>query len=362
MKKYKFGTCGYYDTQNTIPNGQTIRTISVTNAIKDAIGSEEVYSISSHIWRKKPFAFFISLIKLAKESKNVVVFPDQNGIKVIVPILIMTRAFTNCQIYYVVIGGWLPKCLKKHSWLTYFIKKLNGLFVQTSTLKNELEGIGINKVKTFPNFKKMEILASETLSYEHSKPYKICFFSRIIEKKGIEELIEGVKNINGELNETIYMLDIYGPVDVDYQERFGEMKKHFPENIQYCGVVDSLKTVDTLKDYFLQVFPTKYKTEGFPGSILDSFCAGVPVLAARWNSWNDVITEGENGITFEIENFGDMVSKLKDIAENPSLIIDMKANCIETALQLRPEKVIQILLNEVLYDNKKGGVKCEDNK
>ena len=38
--------------------------------------------------------------------------------------------------------------------------------------------------------------------------------------------------------------------------------------------MDSEKTVKTLENYYLLLFPTKFRTEGIPGTIIDALSAG----------------------------------------------------------------------------------------
>jgi len=95
------------------------------------------------------------------------------------------------------------------------------------------------------------------------------------------------------------------------------------------------------------LFPTKFATEGFPGTILDGFCAGVPVLSARWNSCTDIVEEGVNGITFGFCDFEDMYEKLLYIKENPDIVNSMKNNCIESAKSYSPEVVTSKMLKEM---------------
>jgi glycosyltransferase involved in cell wall biosynthesis len=202
-------------------------------------------------------------------------FPDENAIKILIPIAVILKYIFKTKIYYNVIGGWLPDFLKKNKYMQSCLKKLDGIFVQTTTLKNELAGFNINKVYIFPNFKNIKIFKEDELLSNNDLPLRICFMSRITEQKGVEEMIRVIKHINR--NKVKYILDIYGPVSDEYKQRFAELEKDFPSYIRFKGVVEPLKTSDMLKNYFLQLFPTKYRTEGFPGSILDSFCAGVPV-------------------------------------------------------------------------------------
>jgi glycosyltransferase involved in cell wall biosynthesis len=76
------------------------------------------------------------------------------------------------------------------------------------------------------------------------------------------------------------------------------------------------------------LFPTKYYTEGFPGTVLDAYLSGVPVLASRWESWEDLIKEGITGCTFEFNNNDDFYKALIYLLKNNDLVLEMKRNCI----------------------------------
>lgn len=62
-----------------------------------------------------------------------------------------------------------------------------------------------------------------------------------------------------------------------------------------------MKAVEIISKYHYQIFPTRYKTEGIPGSIIDSFFSGTPVIASKWDSVNDVLEDGYNLQTAERE-------------------------------------------------------------
>ena len=98
----------------------------------------------------------------------------------------------------------------------------------------------------------------------------------------------------------------------------------------------------------MQLFPTKYKTEGVPGSIIDSYFAGLPVLASKWESYNDVIDEGKTGIGFEFGNYEDFVAKLKWSIENSGAINKMKFECVRKAKEYTPESVISEFIKQLL--------------
>jgi len=341
MKKYKVGVCGNFDTVYTIANGQTVKTINLWEKLCETYGEENVARFDTFGFKKKPISSVCRFLKFIKNCENVVMLPAVSAVKILVPIGARFKNKYDCKIHYVVVGAWLGNLLKNKKGLQKSVKKLDSVLVETKTLKAELEELGIEKTMLFPNFKQMEILPENELVYQTELPLKLCFFARVTGQKGVTELVETVKEINK--SKAVYVLDIYGPVDDEYREEFEKIKQTFGENINYCGVIESNKARDTVKNYFLQVFPTKFKTEGIPGSIIDSYCAGVPVVASRWNSCHDIVDEGVTGISFELGNFAELKALLEEMSANPGKINEMKKACIEKAKEYDADNAMKIL-------------------
>ena len=168
-----------------------------------------------------------------------------------------------------------------------------------------------------------------------------------MEEKGIEDAIRAVSEINKEANKHVFELDIYGPVDDSYVEQFKRLELNFPSFIRYKGIVPFNESVQILKKYYLLLFPTHFFTEGIPGTILDSFAAGVPVIAARWESFNDVINEGNEGLGYQFGDYEEFKNILKKAGENLDFVGNMKENCLNKAKKFRPEAIITTFLNEI---------------
>src|SRR5690606_29973646 len=88
-------------------------------------------------------------------------------------------------------------------------------------------------------------------------------------------------------------------IDEKYIGRFEEIKKEFPSYIRYKGSVNYVDSVDVLKKYFALLFPTQFKTEGIPGTIIDAYAAGLPVIASEWDSAHEIIDQGSTGYIYE---------------------------------------------------------------
>lgn len=234
----------------------------------------------------------------------------------------------------------MPKVLKNQTKLLKELKEFEGIYVETHSMINALNNLGLNNVHYLPNFKRINILKQDDLVYSHSEPYKLCTFSRVMMEKGIEDAISIVKNINNSFGKIIYTLDIYGQVEKDYKERFKEISDQFPSYISYKGFVKYDNSVNVLKNYFVLLFPTNFSTEGIPGTIIDAYAAGVPVISSKWNSFDEIIEEAKTGLGYEFGDVQDLESKLIKIKDNPQMIINMKQNCVAKAKRYSADNVI----------------------
>ena len=264
----------------------------------------------------------LGCIKALKNCDNIILMLTENGLKVTVPILSIFNRFYKKRIHYIVIGGWLPKFLEKQELLEKQLKTFFKIYVETNTMKKRLEEKGFENIVVMPNCKELTILDKKSLIYQNEEPLKICTFSRVMKEKGIGDLVKIVKEIN--CDKKRIELDIYGQIDAQQTEWFNELKNDFPDFIHYGGTIPFDKSVETLKNYFMLIFPTRFYTEGIPGTIIDGYAAGIPVLSAKWESYSDVVDENKSGVGYEFNNVKSLKNKLLYCVNNPEIVNEMK--------------------------------------
>lgn len=345
---YKIGVCGHFGEGHNLVNGQTIKTEILTDGLITALGANEIKTVDTYNWRKRLLSAIIQCFLLVKNSENIVVLPAHNGVKTLIPLFLLINKLFNRKLHYIVIGGWLPELLRKNLKLRKKISRLNGVYVETLVLKKELNSIGLENIFVLPNFKNLKIIDNKDIVYSDSKPIKVCTFSRVTDKKGIEDAIEVVSNINKKAGEIIYALDIFGPIDKSYEARFNEIIASLPNYIKYRGVIEYDNTVDTLKDYFALLFPTRYATEGIPGTIIDAYAAGIPVIASEWNSAREIVIENETGYVYEFNKNYALEEILINIAKHPKSIYEMKKKCLNKVKEYSSKSVIGSFIKEIL--------------
>lgn len=344
----KICVLGHFGKDETLLNGQTVKTKIITKELDRRFTNSQVMKIDTHGGIKTLIKAPFQIMKALKNSKNVVILPAQNGLRVYAPLLsIAKHFFKGRKLHYLVIGGWLPGFLSGRKLLAKSLLSFDGIYVETNTMKKSLEKQGYKNVFVMPNCKELTPLSVNELVYPSGMPYKLCTFSRVMKEKGIEDAIEAVRTVNESLGKIAYTLDIYGQVDSNQTEWFDSLQKKFPPYVQYGGLVPFDKSVEVLKDYFALLFPTHFKTEGIPGTIIDAYAAGVPVISAKWESYNDIVEDMRTGIGFKINDNAQFQRVVLKLIKSPSLILDMKTECICAANKYLPKYALDVFVDKL---------------
>lgn len=345
--KQKVGIIGLLCTDMEIADGQSIKTRIVAREIEKNIGSQHMRKIDTYGWKKHPLRLLFDCVKSVNACEHVVFLTDAGGIKIFPWLLTCSNVFARRQIYYVVVGGWLVHFVKEHKILSWFLKHLDGVFVETEALRKGLEELGFKNVYLMPNCKDLQPLTEQQLSYPSGEPYRFCIFSRIMKEKGVACAVEAIQRINADYGRIVCTLDLYGKIDAAQTEWFEQLKKTFSTAVQYRGVVPFDKSVDVLKDYYALLFPTQFYTEGIPGTIIDAYAAGVPVITSEWESVRDILETGMTGISYPFENPELLQECLVQFIETPQQVFEMKKKCLKKANEYLPNAVMDTLLSKL---------------
>ena len=339
--KYKIGIWGQFgDGVNKIADGQAVRTTIITSELKARYGEENILVVNTNNWRKHPFKFLFNTLRLNAKCKKVVIFPADNGFKVGVPIFNLFNKFYRRELYDVVIGGYLPDLLKNQPKYLKMLKKYRALFVQTPNLQTDLEALGLENVHILSNLKRLNSVKEEETKVNNEPQVKVCTMCRVTESKGIAYAIDAVKAANEVLGGSFIHLDIYGIVAPEYQETFEGLLAAHGDFVSYGGVVDFDKTTDTLRSYFLMLFPTYYYGEGFPGNVVDAYNAALPMVATDWNYNSDVIRDGENGILVPIKDTEALRDGILTLYRDRRRAHEIALNNIRAAEEYKPDRVL----------------------
>ena len=308
------GIVGHFGFGLNMLNGQTIKTKIVTKALEDRVGNDEVLKVDTHGGTKTYLKLPFKMAGLLKCCENIIIFPAHNGVRVIVPMLLLINSLYHRKIHYVVIGGWLSEMCEQNPWLMKQLQKIDYIYVETTTMKNALEKQGFRNVLVMPNFKDLKILDKPDRRADGI--LKLCSFSRVMKEKGIEEAVEATKILNDRGIDCT--LTIFGQIDKHQIEWFEKLKMSFPEFVRYGGVIPYDQSVDCLKNYDVLLFPTYYEGEGFAGTLLDAMAAGVPIVASDWKYNREIVNE-RNGVLVPVKDSEALASAVLGIKDNFAL-------------------------------------------
>ncbi|MED4079846.1 glycosyltransferase family 4 protein [Halalkalibacterium halodurans] len=346
MKKNIFilGNFGYYSNDL---NGQTMRTRTIYKSLNRYLNDSK-YNIkftdtSVKGSKIKVLMNYLRGLKYWFTSKSIILLPAQKAIKYVVPLFYYVNTILKRKIHFIAIGGWLRDFLDENNNYTKYFQKMNTIYVQTKSLKKKLENKGLNNVIHFPNFRIYDDHDIEIKEIDEVK--KVVFFSRVIKAKGIELAVSAINKINKEREQKIELY-IYGPVGSDYLDDFNKLKQSSPF-IRYNGVLEPEKIISELSIYDFMIFPTYYEGEGFPGTILDSMSAGVPVIASDWKYNSEIIKDEFTGLLFKSQNLDELIQKMNLLIRNTSLINQMKRNCLNESKKYSESIVMPELLGKL---------------
>lgn len=340
----KIAVIGNFGGGKPTVDGQTVKTRVLTDMLIKIYGKESILVFDTFGGIKTLFkAPFIALMALAK-CRNVVILPAHNAVRVFVPLLTFLQGlFKDRRVHYVVIGGWLPDFIKDKWLLRRSLHRLFMIYAETHRMERDLRGLGYHNVTYMPNFKPLEIVHESSLSKKYREPYSVCTFSRVWSMKGIADAAEAVMYVNSKLGRIVFNLDIYGKVEAGEEEWFSSLMGKVSSEVRYKGVVSFDKSVQVLKNYVFMLFPTRYPGEGIPGTIIDAYAAGLPVVSSLYPNYAEIIDEGVTGLGYEFNNIDAFKSLLLKIAMNPEMIISLKKNCIRKAANYQPDSIVKIL-------------------
>lgn len=340
----KIGIIGHFGGNQCFTDGQTVKTKEINRQIEKHYGLRtkkfDTYKNSHNI-----FKLIFGVNKLLKGSDVVILIVSERGYKILNILLPALNKFYNKRLFDFVIGGTRYKLYDKSKIQAKNAKKYEKIYVETNHIKKEYEIRNIKNVEVFPNFKQIQIQDGKVINKD--KSLKLCTFSRIRKEKGIEDAIAAVNKANSKLGDNLVELCIYGKPDKEYEKEFSELLNTLPKTITYGGLISPNKSTEVIKQYDAMLFLTYWKSEGFPGTIIDSLSAGVPVIATDWNCNFEILKENYTGIKVKTMEPNSVANKLIKIANNKSKLHIMRKNCINEANKYKPEKIMSIFYEEI---------------
>lgn len=150
-------------------------------------------------------------------------------------------------------------------------------------------------------------------------PLRCVFFSQIEPEKGVDRILQAAERLPN------IQFDFYGKIVSAYQDAFrNEISGR--KNARYHGVFtgDSQAVYRELNQYDVLLLPTRCKTEGLPGILIEAKIAGIPGIISNINYNREIVTDGEDGLILDEDTALCLEMALRTLDENRDLLLRMK--------------------------------------
>ena len=330
---------GYFGKRSHIMEGQSVKTRNVSQLLQE-MGCL-VSEFDTESFRYDPLAIGKMLVRLACCNK-VCVLPAHGNLKWLVPVIYVLSLVFRYKVYLFTIGGRLHIYLKSMPFHRFFLGRIARVFNETHLLGRNLHELyGYENLTFCPNFKFVDFTPTP---HHTAQRLRLVFLARIIMEKGLD-VIFAYCDFLMKNHRTDVTIDFYGMIAEKDKDYFLTKVDSYPFGT-YKGVAQQQDIPTLLESYDAMLFPTHYPTEGIPGSVLDAYISGIPVIATNWVYASELIDNGKTGIIVPFDNCtDDFIKACEHLLHHEDELNQMKKMAYEKGKTYRSDYA-KAILNE----------------
>lgn len=353
MNSQRIAVVGHYGASADLTDGQTVKVRSLVSALRTYEPDLELRIADTYyLMNGKIILFCWKLLMCLLTCKHIIFFPAARGRQYMFSFFYYLSKIFDIKCYHNCIAGSLDVEILEHKCWVKYLNEFEYNWMESPAQVQKLQTMGIINAEFLPNFKNLTpVILSQDICKTPIGEYRFCIFSRILAMKGIEDALDAIRYLRETRGVDAY-LDIYGPVECGEESWFETLTLKYRDFMSYKGIVPYDKSVEVIKEYFALLFPTRFYTEGMPGTILDAMFAGVPVIARKWAWCDNMITNGYNGISYDFEHPELLKEILVQIIDDPQKILKMKVNCVAKSNEYSPKLICQTIVEKIGFKRK----------
>lgn len=359
MIEMKVLVLGYFGFVKNQLDGQTVKTRNVYALLKKNVADVSYFDTEElHTSKLAMFRMFRDFCKA-----STVFYPAAgNSLAYIFPIIYILSLIFRVKINFIQIGGWLSNFLDKNPIHEFMLRRVNCVFAETETMESKLkEKHGFKNVTLLSNFRMTDFIPTP----HHTEGMLKCvFMARVIKMKGIDIIFDLCDKISESgLNISV---DFYGKIGEADHDYFVENLASHP-NSKYCCELTPDDITEVLNNYDVMLLPTHYYTEGFPGSILEAYLSGIPVIVSDFQNAKLLVDDDTTGyifkggnlvpmmegvhpiqkIEFDDDALSNLFTAVKRLYDSPETLLQLKQNAYKESLKYRPESAWQVVAPKI---------------
>lgn len=252
---------------------------------------------------------------------------------------------------YFMMGGTEANRIAENADEIEWYRHYKKVYAETESMVSILNDAGLNNAEYFPNCRE-KYLKSPVWDVEQGKRLQCVFFSLIERQKGIDLIIEAAKATP---NVDYYFYGAINPKDEVYFKKMVEEA----ENLFYKGVFvgNNEETYEELRKYDVLLFPTRWKTEGVPGIIVEAKMAGIAAIVSSKSYNAELVKDDVEGIVLK-ENTTEALSEaVERIDMDRALLERLKKNSYISSAEYWIENYTDNIINAL--ETSGGGINGE---
>ena len=178
------------------------------------------------------------------------------------------------------------------------------VYVETQQLRRDFNEPA--NFRWFPNTRDIE----SPKASKRGEVNKLIFLARLEMSKGLAEALDACRHLPENCH-----LNVFGPAVSDTD--FSLFEGH--QRATYGGVLKPEETPRVLSEHDLMLFPSYCRAEGYPGSILEAFQCGLPVVAAKWGGVPELVEHEKSGLLVEPRSAAAVRCAIERLLEDPEM-------------------------------------------
>lgn len=329
---------GYFGYNTNQLDGQTVKTRDLYRLAKEQ-SHDNIDYYDTQDFQSNKFSIFKMFWKVIR-CNTLFYLPAHNNLRYIFPIVYCLSLIFRFRIHYFVVGGWLKEFLANLPMHRYMLKHISGIHVETRRLKSDLEEFyKFKNVDVFPNFRFFEY---DPKRFDSEK-LRLVFMARVNKMKGLDWIFELADHIVSRGLQDKFSLTFFGPLSEDDKDYFESNIKKY-SFAEYKGKLEPSVIHETLSQFDVMLLPTHYYTEGLPGSIVDAYISGIPVIVTEWKHSHEFVEDGISGYIIPFEDGQQqLIEKVLLLEQDRELLHTLQANALVKRMEFAPPKIEKIV-------------------
>jgi glycosyltransferase involved in cell wall biosynthesis len=320
--KHSATIIGWINTGKAADCGETMKNQLLIQKLQNL--GVTCHQIDFKNWKKHPWVFLQFAYALLFHQHDSLIF-STSAINLCAMLKLFRLLHMKRNMVHWVIGGAFADNIKQQALNKDDFAYVTHTIVESEYMRQSLQKSGFKNVLHLPNFKPITYMPQV---HGNNGVKRFVFVSRICPDKGCDYIFQAAKMLNEQHYGERFVVDFYGKVACEYKESFEKQLDELP-NVNYCGFLNLREDAgyDCLAAYDMMLFPTYWKGEGFAGVFVDSFVAGVPMIASDWAHNCEFLDDGRTALIVPTGDVAALAQKMKACIDGEVNIMHLKNEC-----------------------------------